>query len=100
MIVVTHEMSFARGVADKVVFMDGGVVVEQGSPARSSTTRSTSAPGRSCSACAASTRSTRPISSTPSWPSTARARRTSRTPRRRPSSACPDGDAGGSGGAP
>jgi polar amino acid transport system ATP-binding protein len=32
MIVVTHEMSFARGVADKVVFMDGGVVVEQGKP--------------------------------------------------------------------
>jgi polar amino acid transport system ATP-binding protein len=32
MIVVTHEMSFARGVADKVVFMDGGVVVEQGEP--------------------------------------------------------------------
>jgi polar amino acid transport system ATP-binding protein len=32
MIVVTHEMSFARGVADKVVFMDGGVVVEQGPP--------------------------------------------------------------------
>jgi polar amino acid transport system ATP-binding protein len=32
MIVVTHEMSFARGVADQVVFMDGGVVVEQGNP--------------------------------------------------------------------
>jgi polar amino acid transport system ATP-binding protein len=32
MIVVTHEMSFARGVADRVVFMDGGVVVEQGAP--------------------------------------------------------------------
>jgi polar amino acid transport system ATP-binding protein len=32
MIVVTHEMSFARGVADQVVFMDGGVVVEQGPP--------------------------------------------------------------------
>jgi polar amino acid transport system ATP-binding protein len=32
MIVVTHEMSFARGVADKVIFMDGGVVVEQGKP--------------------------------------------------------------------
>jgi polar amino acid transport system ATP-binding protein len=32
MIVVTHEMSFAREVADHVVFMDGGVVVEQGEP--------------------------------------------------------------------
>ncbi len=32
MIVVTHEMSFAREVADEVVFMDGGVVVEQGPP--------------------------------------------------------------------
>ena len=30
MIVVTHEMHFAREVADKVVFMDGGVVVEEG----------------------------------------------------------------------
>jgi polar amino acid transport system ATP-binding protein len=33
MLVVTHEMSFARDVADRVVFMDGGVVVEQGPPA-------------------------------------------------------------------
>jgi len=32
MIVVTHEMGFARDVADRVVFMDGGVVVEQGTP--------------------------------------------------------------------
>ncbi|CUX07051.1 putative amino acid transport protein, ATP-binding protein [Agrobacterium fabacearum S56] len=32
MIVVTHEMGFARSVADRVVFMDGGVVVEQGPP--------------------------------------------------------------------
>ena len=32
MIVVTHEMSFARGVADRVVFMDQGVVVEEGAP--------------------------------------------------------------------
>ena len=32
MIVVTHEMSFAREVADRVVFMDGGVVVEEGDP--------------------------------------------------------------------
>jgi polar amino acid transport system ATP-binding protein len=33
MIVVTHEMGFAREVADHVVFMDGGVVVEEGKPA-------------------------------------------------------------------
>lgn len=32
MMVVTHEMGFAREVADRVVFMDGGVIVEQGSP--------------------------------------------------------------------
>ena len=32
MIIVTHEMAFARDVADKVVFMDGGVIVEQGDP--------------------------------------------------------------------
>ena len=32
MIVVTHEMGFARDVADRVVFMDGGVIVEQGTP--------------------------------------------------------------------
>ncbi|MFV0462746.1 MAG: amino acid ABC transporter ATP-binding protein [Nostocoides sp.] len=33
MIVVTHEMGFAKDVADEVVFMDAGVVVEQGPPA-------------------------------------------------------------------
>jgi polar amino acid transport system ATP-binding protein len=32
MIVVTHEIGFARSVADRVMFMDGGVVVEQGKP--------------------------------------------------------------------
>ena len=32
MLVVTHEMGFARDVSDRVVFMDGGVVVEDGSP--------------------------------------------------------------------
>src|SRR6202041_2136296 len=32
MIVVTHEMSFARDVADRIVFMEGGVIVEQGKP--------------------------------------------------------------------
>jgi polar amino acid transport system ATP-binding protein len=34
MIVVTHEMGFAREVGDRVVFMDGGLVVEQGEPAQ------------------------------------------------------------------
>ena len=33
MVIVTHEMAFARDVADQVIFMDGGVIVEQG-PAR------------------------------------------------------------------
>jgi polar amino acid transport system ATP-binding protein len=33
MLVVTHEMGFAREVGDQVVFMDGGVIVEQGKPA-------------------------------------------------------------------
>jgi len=32
MLVVTHEMGFAKNVADRVVFMDAGVIVEQGSP--------------------------------------------------------------------
>ena len=32
MIIVTHEMAFARDVADHVIFMDGGVIVEQGDP--------------------------------------------------------------------
>lgn len=32
MVVVTHEMTFARDVADRVVFMEGGVIVEEGAP--------------------------------------------------------------------
>ena len=32
MVVVTHEMRFAREVADKVVFMSDGVIAEQGTP--------------------------------------------------------------------
>ena len=32
MIIVTHEMAFARDVADHVIFMDGGTILEQGSP--------------------------------------------------------------------
>ena len=32
MVIVTHEMAFARAVSDRVIFMDGGVIVEQGRP--------------------------------------------------------------------
>jgi polar amino acid transport system permease protein len=32
MIIVTHEVSFARDVADRIVFMDDGVIVEEGAP--------------------------------------------------------------------
>ena len=32
MVIVTHEMAFARDVADRVIFMDGGVIVEEGLP--------------------------------------------------------------------
>jgi len=34
MIIVTHEMAFAREVADEIIFMDGGVIVEQGPPSQ------------------------------------------------------------------
>ena len=32
MVIVTHEMVFARNVADTIIFMDGGVIVEEGTP--------------------------------------------------------------------
>ena len=32
MVVVTHEMSFARDLSDKIIFMDKGVIVEEGTP--------------------------------------------------------------------
>ena len=32
MVIVTHEMAFAKEVADKVIFMDNGVIIEQGTP--------------------------------------------------------------------
>lgn len=32
MVIVTHEMEFARAVSDRVIFMDGGVIVEEGTP--------------------------------------------------------------------
>ena len=34
MIIVTHEMSFAREIADRVIMIDGGVIIEEGSPER------------------------------------------------------------------
>ena len=34
MVLATHEMGFAKGVADRVVFMDGGVIIEQGPPSQ------------------------------------------------------------------
>ena len=34
MIIVTHEMNFARNVADKIVFMDNGCIIEEGDPAK------------------------------------------------------------------
>ena len=32
MVIVTHEMNFARKVADRVIFMDGGSIIEEGAP--------------------------------------------------------------------
>ena len=32
MVVVTHEMAFARDISSQIIFMDGGVIVEQGKP--------------------------------------------------------------------
>ena len=32
MVVVTHEIEFAKAVSDRVIFMDGGVIVEEGTP--------------------------------------------------------------------
>jgi polar amino acid transport system ATP-binding protein len=59
MIVVTHEIGFAREVADTVVFMDGGVVVESGRPTDVlDNPLSTSAPVRSCRRCCRSRGST------------------------------------------
>ena len=47
MIIATHEMSFAREVADKVCFLDAGVICEEGPPARSSARRERRARGSS-----------------------------------------------------
>ena len=32
MVIVTHEMNFARNVADHIIFMENGVIVEEGEP--------------------------------------------------------------------
>jgi len=32
MVIVTHEMSFARDVSDRVIFMDNGIIAEEGRP--------------------------------------------------------------------
>ena len=49
MIVVTHEMGFAREVGDRLIFMDEGRIVEQGTRARRArATRRTSGRRRSC----------------------------------------------------
>ena len=32
MVIVTHEMAFAREISDRVIFMEGGVIVEEGKP--------------------------------------------------------------------
>ena len=47
MVVVTHELEFARRVADQVLFLDGGVIVESGKPEAIFTARSTPAPSSS-----------------------------------------------------
>jgi len=46
MVCVTHEMGFARAVADRVIFMDAGQIVEEGKPDKSSAALNT--PGPSC----------------------------------------------------
>lgn len=47
-LMATHEMGFARQVAHRVCFLDGGVVLEEGPPSRCSPTRWNPAPGSSC----------------------------------------------------
>ena len=48
MLLVTHEMSFARDFADRVLFFDGGKIVEAGPPDQIFPTRKRSVPKRSC----------------------------------------------------
>jgi ABC-type methionine transport system ATPase subunit len=55
MVVVTHEMGFAREVGDSLIFIDQGVIVEHGTHGKCSPIRSTSAPAISCQRCASPT---------------------------------------------
>ena len=48
MVLATHEMGFARQVADRVCFLDAGRVVEQGRPRRCWASRPSRAPASSC----------------------------------------------------
>jgi len=57
MVVVTHEMAFARDVADRVIFLDQGMIAEEGDPMSSSAAPKTNAPGCSSSACCRRSRS-------------------------------------------
>lgn len=45
MVVVTHEIGFAREIGDQLIFMDGGVIVEQGNPREMIANRSRRGPG-------------------------------------------------------
>ena len=49
MLIATHEMGFARDIADRVCFLDAGRILEQGPPERSSPRPKISAPASSCS---------------------------------------------------
>ena len=51
MVIVTHEMGFAREVADRVIFIDQGVIQEEGKRGRSLARRATHAPPRSSARC-------------------------------------------------
>ncbi|MET9002056.1 ATP-binding cassette domain-containing protein [Amycolatopsis sp. NPDC004169] len=74
MIVVTHEMGFARTAADRLIMFDGGVIVEDGPPASSSPIPSTTSPERSCAGsthhnepCRRSPAGRPPITCAPNW---------------------------------
>ena len=49
LVIVTHEIQFAKQVSNQVLFTDQGVILEKGRPTRSSATRRKSAPGSSWS---------------------------------------------------
>ena len=86
MMVVTHEMGFAREVADQLVFMDGGVIVEEGHPDQVIGDPQDRAPASSCSG-----------SSTPRTSTRAPTRSTRAGTPPTPSRVCPAADSGGAG---